>query len=347
MTAPSFKERISKLASLLRKNKVGALFLEPGSNFRYVTGLEMGRSERLVAAIVTAKGNLHMVAPAFEEKRLGSIRPDSRIHAWLEDQDPVRIVREIILKDSSDTIIAVGPTTRFFVVELLRVEMPGWNMVSAGTIIEKRRLIKDDDETTMMREACRKTLVLMASVKKIAKESITEIELSRRLGGGIVQFGENSAIPHGEPSNRKLKNGDNILIDTGHTEDGYWSDLTRTFFFGRKTKEFKEIYGIVEKAQAAAIKAVRPGVSCESIDKAARDVIEEAGYGEYFIHRTGHGLGLDIHEQPYLVKGNKTRLRSGMAMTIEPGIYLPDRFGVRIEDDVVVTRNGCKVLSKG
>jgi Xaa-Pro dipeptidase len=323
------------------------MFLEPGSNFRYLTGLELGRSERLIAAVLTAAGELHLIGPAFEEERLGRCPAPARIGTWLEDQDPMVLVSEAVLAGSTHTIVAVGPTTRFFVVESLRVALPGYNMVHAGPVIEQARLTKDKAELAAMRAACRRTREVMASIPKIARAGMTEAELARKIGGGIVQFGANAAIPHGGPSGRKLRKGDIILVDTGHTVDGYWSDLTRTFFFGRKTKEFKEVYGIVEKAQKAGIRAVKPGATCQTVDKAARKVIEDAGYGDYFIHRTGHGLGLDIHERPYLVKGNKARLRPGMVVTIEPGIYLPGKFGVRIEDDVAVTKAGRSVLSSG
>jgi Xaa-Pro dipeptidase len=347
ISARTYAGRISSLARHLARRHVGAMFLEPGSNFRYVTGLELGCSERLIAAVLTAGGELHLIGPAFEKERLCRCAAPSRIGAWLENQDPMLLVRDAVLSGSTDTIAAVGPTTRFSVVESLRVALPGYNIVDAGPIIGEARLTKDRAELSAMRAACRKTLEVMASVPKIARAGMTELELAREIGGGIVQFGENASIPHGGPSDRKLKAGDVILVDTGHTVDGYWSDLTRTFFFGRRTKEFTRVYEIVHKAQKAAIRAVKPGATCEAVDRAARGVIKEAGFGDCFIHRTGHGLGLEIHEPPYLVEGNETRLRAGMVMTIEPGIYLPGRFGVRIEDDVVVTRTGRKVLSSG
>ena len=347
ISSRAYALRIGKLAGQLARRHVGAMFLEPGSNFRYLTGLELGRSERLIAAVLTAAGELHLVGPAFEEERLRRCAAPARIGTWLEDQDPVLLVCDAVVSGGADTIVAVGPTTRFFVVESLRVTLPGYNMVDAGPVIEEARLRKDKAELSAMRAACRKTREIMASVPKIARAGMTEVELARKIGGGIVQFGENAAIPHGGPSDRRLKKGDVILVDTGHTVDGYCSDLTRTFFFGRKTKEFTKVYEIVEKAQKAAIKAVKPGATCQSVDAAARRIIEDAGYGNYFIHRTGHGLGLDVHEQPYLVKGNKTKLRPGMVVTIEPGIYVPGRFGVRIEDDVAVTKTGRSVLSSG
>lgn len=348
ITAGTYAKRARDLAGSVSRKKLGAMFLEPGSNFRYLTGLQLGRSERIIGAVLTSKGKLFLVGPAFEKERLLSSRAPAEIHTWLEDENPMQLAAGIVLTGKSKyPIVAVGPTTRFFVVEWLRVELPGWNMVHAGPIIEEARLRKDREELSAIRAACKKTLAVMASIPGLLKEGITELELARKIGGGIVQFGENAAVPHGGPSGRKLKKGDVVLVDTGHTCEGYWSDLTRTFFFGRKTGEFKKVYQIVQAAQKAAIRAVRPGTTCQVVDRAARSVIEEAGYGEYFIHRTGHGLGLDIHEPPYLVKGNKTRLAAGMVVTIEPGIYMPGKFGVRIEDDVVVTKTGRRVLSTG
>ncbi len=347
ISSRTYARRIRNLASQLARRHVSAMFLEPGSSFRYLTGLELGRSERLIAAVLTAGGELHIIGPAFEEERLRKCAAPAAICTWLENQDPMLLVRDAVRDGSRHTIVAVGPTTRFFVVEALRVALPGYNVVDAGPFIGEERLAKDRAELDAIRAACRRTLEVMASVPKIARAGMTELELAREIGGGIVQFGENAAIPHGGPSGRKLAKGDVILVDTGHTVDGYWSDLTRTFVFGRRTREFTKVYKVVEKAQKAGIRAVKPGATCQSVDAAARKVIEDAGYGEYFIHRTGHGLGLDIHEPPYLVKGNKTKLRPGMVVTIEPGIYLPGRFGVRIEDDITVTKTGRKVLSSG
>ncbi len=346
ISASAFRKRVRRLAGGLWRKKIAAIFLEPGSNFRYLTGLALGRSERLIAAILTPQAGLHIVGPAFERDRLRTAHAPVEIHTWREDEDPMLLVRDIVLGTGKDTIVAVGPTTRFFIVERMRVELPGYNFVDASPMIEEARLRKGADELAAIREAAACTLATMDSVRRLVRTGITELELSRAIGGGIVQFGENAAIPHGGPTGRALKRGDVILADTGNTVEGYWSDISRTIFFGRPTAEYRKVYEIVQNAQKAAIAAIRPGVTCQSVDRAARDVIENAGYGEYFIHRTGHGLGLDIHEPPYLVKGNRRRLKSGMVVTVEPGIYLPGRFGVRIEDDVAVTKTGRKILSK-
>ena len=347
ITAGTFRKRAKKLSGDFRRKGIAAMFLEPGSNFFYLTGLSLGRSERLIAAILTPEAKMHLVGPAFEMERLNSALAPVEVHTWREDENPVIIVSDIILGTGRDTIIEVGPTTRFFMVERLRLELTGYNFVDAGPALENARLRKSAEELSAIRKAARATRATMKSIKKLANTGITEFKLSSAIGGGIVQFGENAAIPHGGPTGRSLRRGDVILVDTGHNVEGYWSDMTRTTFFGKPTAEYKKVYKIVQDAQKAAIAAIMPGAACQSVDRAAREVIEKAGYGEYFIHRTGHGLGLDIHEPPYLVRGNRRKLRPGMVVTVEPGIYLPGKFGVRIEDDVAVTKTGYSILSSG
>lgn len=342
-----FTGRIERLCQALKQEKrLAAVFLEPGTNFLYLTGLSFGKSERLIAAILTVSGKLHIVGPAFEKDRLQACKASATIHTWQEDEDPYTIVNNIVLEEGSHWLVAVGPTTRFFVVEKLRIAIREDNIVDAGPFLKELRLRKDEQELNAIRASCKKTLAVMNKVLDIAEEGMTELELASKIGGGIVQFSENAAIPHGGPTDRKLEKDDVVLVDTGTAVDGYWSDLTRTFSFGKPTRELKKIHQIVAAAQKGAIEAVRPGVTCESVDEAARSVIENAGYAEFFPHRTGHGLGLDVHEPPYLVKGNKTLLEPGMVVTVEPGIYLPGVLGVRIEDDVAVTEDGHEVLSR-
>ncbi len=341
----NFERRIQRLTRAVQHKKLAALFLEPGGNFYYLTGLSLGRSERLIAAVLTTAGELHLVGPAFEKERLQECQPPAEIHTWQEDEDPFAIVREVVLAEGPHKLLAVGPSSRFFIVEKLRLTLEEDSIVDAGPFLEDLRMHKDKHELSAIRSACRKTLATMDSVLGLARDGMTERELAGAIGGGIVQFSENAAVPHGGPGERKLKQGDVIIVDTGTAVDGYTSDITRTFFFGEATEEFKKIYQIVADAQAAAIDAIRPGAACESVDAAARSVIGKAGYGEYFIHRTGHGLGLQMHEPPYLVKGNAAPLEPGMVVTVEPGIYLPGKFGVRIEDDVAVTETSHEILS--
>ena len=186
---------------------------------------------------------------------------------------------------------------------------------------------------------------------------MTEAEFSsilttemRGLGGGQsfpgVLFGERAALPHGSPSERRLKPGDGVLVDMGCTVQGYWSDITRTVFYGEPNEKQKDIYDVVLKANRTAFDAIKPGVTCGSIDLAARKVIENAGYGDYFIHRLGHGVGLEIHEAPYIVRNNKLILESGMVFSNEPGIYIIDEIGIRVEDTVTCTQNGCESLTR-
>jgi Xaa-Pro dipeptidase len=220
------------------------------------------------------------------------------------------------------------------------------------------RLRKGDDELDAMREAIRISEAALEEVLVATRTDMTERELAMhlslaqsRLGGGhqpfapIVLFGERSALPHGTPSDRKLQGGDLILVDFGTSSAGYISDITRCFHWGEPTERTREIHTIVERANAAAREAAGPGVPCEEVDRAARSVIEEAGYGEYFIHRTGHGIGLGGHESPYIVKGNTQELAPGMTFTIEPGIYIPSEVGVRIEDNMLITEDGATSLT--
>jgi Xaa-Pro dipeptidase len=186
---------------------------------------------------------------------------------------------------------------------------------------------------------------------------MTEAELSatfttemKNLGGSLtftdVLFGERAALPHGNPGEIRLKPGDTILVDMGCTIHGYWSDVTRTVFYGEPSSRLKEIYNIVLRANLAAFEAVKPGVTCESIDETARKVIRDAGYGKYFIHRLGHGVGLQIHEHPYIVRNNKLRLEPGMVFSNEPGVYIVGELGIRVEDTVICTQTGCESLTK-
>jgi Xaa-Pro aminopeptidase len=186
----------------------------------------------------------------------------------------------------------------------------------------------------------------------VSESSISfEIEKTIKQSGGesvpfcLVLSGSNSALPHGETSNRKIDKKDVVLMDVGAVYEGYYADLTRTVFVGEATKIQRKIYETVLKAQEAAIKTIKPGVKAEQVDMAARKIIEDSGYGKYFTHRTGHGLGLDVHEEPYITLGNKTVLKSGMTFTIEPGIYFPGKFGVRIEDDISVSKTQGELLS--
>ncbi len=216
-------------------------------------------------------------------------------------------------------------------------------------------MIKSPEEQAFIRDAGKRANLAIEATHKRMRAGMSESEVERILeeefanqgtrGGGLVQFGPSAAFPHGAPAERRLAKGDAVLIDCGCKIRGYSCDITRTVSFGPPSDEFRKVYAAVDRAQMAGIEALKAGVAGEDVDRAARKVIEDAGYGKYFTHRLGHGLGMDGHEQPYLVRGNKTPLAAGNVETVEPGIYIPERFGVRIEDDYAVLATGPKSLS--
>ncbi|MBI3012257.1 MAG: aminopeptidase P family protein [Elusimicrobia bacterium] len=235
----------------------------------------------------------------------------------------------------------------------------GMRWVPLDGFVLKQRMIKDENEIELISQACHATFVSRESTFGLLREGQTEREVARALEGlffkagasktafeTIVAFQENAAYPHHVVSDKKLSPKMAVLMDCGCAFGGYRSDLTRTGFFGKISSQFQKIYGIVKKSQSVGMAAVRPGVTAGKIDFVCREVIRKAGYGDYFVHGTGHGVGLDIHEPPRLGIGSKEVLREGMVVTVEPGIYLPGEFGVRIEDTLLVTKNGCEVLTQ-
>jgi Xaa-Pro dipeptidase len=243
---------------------------------------------------------------------------------------------------------------RFHELELLQTAIPRATFTSIDGAISTSRIIKDETELAAMQRAAEIAEAALEATLPLIKVGMTELELASELAmqllragsepaakfSPIVASGPSSALPHAVPSARPLTDGDSLILDWGAVNQGYVSDITRTFFVKQAPDEFSRIHDIVQKANAAGRAAVRPGAECGDVDRAARDEIEEAGYGEYFIHRTGHGLGLELHEPPFIREGEETVLEVGMTFTVEPGIYLSGRGGVRVEDDVVVTEEG-------
>jgi Xaa-Pro dipeptidase len=247
---------------------------------------------------------------------------------------------------------------RVLELEMLQRDAPGLQTVAAEPLLAELRMRKNAKEVAHMRCAAEIAQEALARTLQTVRPGLTEQEVAGELmvqllrGGSeavpfapIVQGGPSSASPHAAPGSRRLERGDLLLIDFGAQVQGYASDITRTFAIGELEPELAQVHDIVQAANAAGRAAAGPGVPCQEVDRAARRVIEEAGYGQYFIHRTGHGLGLEVHEPPYIVEGNAQRLDVGMTFTVEPGIYLPGRGGVRVEDDVVITEDGCESLT--
>ncbi len=325
-----------------------ALVLEPGTNFRYLTGMAVERSERLVALVMTADGDSWIVGPAFEAERLGGAVSGGYI-VWQEHEDPYTILAERLARARR---IGLGPTTWFADAERLASALSGATLTSAHDLLSSLRMHKTPFELEAIRQAAAACRQRIARAHSSLRPGIREIELAEGFGTGddtvLVQFGPSSALPHGEAGERPLEPPTALLIDHwAPLEDGYWGDLTRSTWIGGEPPErYRTVWQTVLEAQLAGIEAARPGVTCSEVDAAARAVIERAGFGEFFTHRLGHGLGLDVHEPPYLVDGNDLELEPGMVVTVEPGIYLPGEFGVRLEEDIVITENGAQLLSE-
>jgi len=259
-----------------------------------------------------------------------------------EDQDPIALAVKAL---SGRKAIGIDGSTAYATAAALSAAASA-KLEEASPLFDPLRMIKSEEEQGFIRDAGRRTNLAIDATHKRMRTGMTESDVARILeeefarqgaaGGGLVQFGPSSAFPHGGPAERRLAKGDAVLIDCGCRVRGYHSDVTRTVAFGTASDEMRKVYGVVDKASLAGIGALKAGTTGEEADRAARKVIEDAGYGQYFTHRLGHGLGLDGHEPPYLVHGNSQPLAAGNTVTIEPGIYMPEKFGVRIEDDYAV-----------
>ncbi|MEQ8672627.1 MAG: Xaa-Pro peptidase family protein [Aggregatilineales bacterium] len=353
-----FTERQAKLAQM---NDVAATVIVPGANMVYFTGLHFHLSERPTLAIFGADGQMSVIIPELEVPKIKA-RDDLevRVIAWSDVEGFQgafeRAVRELGLK--GETIGVDGQTMRVF--EYHAFEQAGIGKISnVGKQLLDIRAIKTSTEVEAMRKAIQMSERALERLVAWVEPGMTEMaigtELSRLmvLEGSVgeafsplIQTGPNSALPHGFMTERKLQEGEFLLIDFGGKFEGYPADITRTFCLGTPTAEMQKIYDAVLAANRAAIAIAAPGVSCGDVDKAARDEIVAAGYGEYFIHRTGHGLGLEGHELPQIAGGVSDTLQPGMVFTVEPGIYVPGLGGVRIEDDVAVTETGVDVLTR-
>lgn len=350
-------ERIRGVANRLRAAGLDLLVVGPSSDFYYLTGLAGLPSERLKVLLVSPQGEAAMVLPAFEASLVDHLPVRPTLYPWEETEDPLSALQRAVRELGGGRRVAVGP--QLWSVFLLRIQraLSESTFVDAGPLMAELRMRKSPAELELMRIAGRIAdeaylqLIAQPLAGRTEREVLGMIHdaLRRggldRLGGGIVGAGANGASPHYKTADRPIVGGEAIVIDYGGQYRNYWADITRTPHVGPPGAEFRRVYQIVQEAQQAAVESVRPGITCESIDRVARDYITRHGFGEYFIHRTGHGIGLDGHEEPYLVAGNALPVEEGMTFSIEPGIYLPGRFGVRIEDIVVVTRDGADRLN--
>lgn len=351
--------RIETARQLTRDSGAQALLIAAGTSLRYFAGVTWGLSERLVGMLIPVNGEPIVIAPAFE---LGSLDAEVAVPAerrlWEEDESPSALIAQA-LGDLGVTTLAIDPMLPLYMFSRLRHAAPGIELTDASAIVDACRTAKSPAELALMQQAKTMTLEAHRRAALILRPGIRASEVTkflddahRTMGGRgnsfcIVQFGRATAYPHGLPGDGELQENDMVLIDVGTTVEGYNSDITRTYVFGKPTGEQQRIWDLEKKAQAAAFAAVRPGVPCEAIDAAARKVLEAAGLGpDYKLpglpHRTGHGIGLSIHEAPYLVRGDTTPLKPGMTFSNEPMIVVPDSFGIRLEDHFYVTEDGAR-----
>lgn len=348
--AEVYRERQAKLRAAAKSRGWQAVLVTPSTNLAFATGLSMARSERLTALLLFSEGPAVLVTPAFEESNVTRDAIVDDVKTWQEEQDPVAIAAKLL----TGKTVGIEGSTAYSTASLVSTAASA-KTEDATPVFDALRSVKSEEELSFIREAGRRTVLAIAGTHARLRRGMTEQEVSAILegefakvgvrGDGLVQFGPSSALPHGGPGDRALSRGDVVLIDCGCRVRGYTSDVTRTVSFGTPSDEVRKVYGIVDRAQVAGIAALDAGRTGEEVDRAARKVIEDAGYGDFFTHRLGHGLGLDGHEQPYLVKGNRKPLVAGNTVTIEPGIYLPGKFGVRIEDDYGVKEKGLASLS--
>jgi Xaa-Pro aminopeptidase len=348
-----FAARIGRARSEMRTHGTDCLLLSVGSDLPYLTGYTAMPLERLTMLVVT-EHDATLVVPELEAPRVGPGPFD--IHPWGETEHPIEIVTRLA---GRPTIAAIGDQTwAVFLVQLLS-RMPETTFLPASTVMSELRIIKSEREIANLAAAGAAVDRVLARIpEEVRFGGRTERQVSRSVidmtleeGHETAQFwivasGPNAASPHHEPGERVIEEGDVVIVDFGGRLNGYCSDVSRTFSVGEPSDKAVEVHAVVAEAQAAGRRAATVGTPCEDVDAACRRVIEDAGYGEYFIHRTGHGIGMDGHEEPYLVEGNRRPLESGMAFSIEPGIYLPGDFGVRIEDICVANDAGADVLNR-
>jgi len=391
ITAEEYTARQEKARQLMQANHFDALLLMEGTSLDYFAGVRWGGGERLFALVLPAKGRALCVCPAFEEGRAReqlAASPEGNnadVRTWQEDQNPYQLLAQGFndLGISTGTL-GVEERVRFVFSDGIAKACPQLKITSGTPVTAGCRMVKSEHELELMSLANKVTLTAYHAAYQAVREGMTRPQLEQlivaaneRLGfpGEVdIDIGENSSFPHGSIVPQVIREGTLVLIDGGGPVEGYQSDISRTFVFGKASDKMKKVFDIVHRAQAAALKMARPGVECQAVDAAARKVITDAGYGsnariysqrvgqgtpeekeitdapnradyKFFTHRVGHGIGMDGHEWPYLVRGNTTLLARNMTFSDEPGVYIPGEFGVRLEDDMHITETGAELFT--
>jgi Xaa-Pro aminopeptidase len=362
--ARTFRSRIERLGARLADDGVAGALVGPTSDLFYFCGYRAMPLERLTALVVAPDATSVLVVPTLERPRVGSVTSSVvDVVVWDDIDDPYDVVCRLISElcerasENGDLSLAIDP--RIWAVHLLEIQsrLRGAAFVDLARFSGPQRAVKDELELDAMRRAAAVADRVACRLGELVEAGLTERQVAKRIGDAlldegaetvefvIVASGPNSASPHHEPSHRVLSRGDVVVCDFGGTVDGYCSDITRTVVLGEVPTGFGRVYEVVEEAQQAAVEKARAGTSAAAVDRAARSVIEDAGYGENFLHRTGHGIGIDVHEAPYIVSSNREKLSENMTFSIEPGIYVEGRWGARIEDIVVSTPLGGERLN--
>ncbi len=373
ITLTERERRLDRARALMHQNKIDAIVIATGTSLNYFTGLRWGQSERFFAWTLPAKGAPFIVCPVFEEGRVRErmeAKPatlpsaeTTRVYTWNEDEDPYKLLAKALKESGIATgRIGIEERTQFVFADGITHASPTLTATSATPITYGCRAIKSPAELALMQLANNITWSVYKACYESTQPGMTNRQFSQLIdaaysrcgvtGDASCQVGEYSALPHGSLQPQTIREGEIILIDDGCTVEGYQSDISRTFVLGDanspKLDKARKVFDIVHQAQSAALAAAHPGVQCQAIDTAARNIITAAGYGpdyKYFTHRLGHGIGMDGHEWPYLVRGNTTPLAPGMCFSDEPGIYITGEFGVRLEDDWHVTEDGGKMFT--
>jgi Xaa-Pro aminopeptidase len=355
-TTETYLARIERAQAEMTSQGVDTLILGPGADLIYLTGFHAHVSERLNLLVLHQSGTPDFIAPLFEVPVLGD-DPSAvaNLHTWSDGKDPSEIAARCIGKPNGP--IAVGAVlASVFLIRLQQRVDATW--IEGAPLLSQLRMLKDQAEIDALQAAASRTdaaweeFVATASITGLTEVEARQIllDLTAKHGvydpHGICGSGPNSASPHHNAGDRRIQPGDSVVFDWGGTVDGYWSDITRTVHIGEPSEEYVRCYDLVRSANQAALDAMKPGTPLEEIDVAARIVIEDGGYGEYFLHRLGHGLGLEIHEDPYIVRGNQLPLAPGMVFSDEPGIYIAGKFGIRIEDSVLATPQGGRRMNE-
>lgn len=364
ITAEERAGRVERAKRLMRENGLDALYLTGGTSMVYFSNIRWGGSERLFAVVIPVQGEAFVVCPSFEEDRareqlaLGPLGA-ADVLTWQEHESPYeRVAEGLRSRGIASGRVGAEETVEFRFSDGVAQAAPALEVVSGTPVTAGCRGVKDAHELELMRLANEATLTAYKAAYLALEEGMTQQDFARLVslahsrlgfqGGAGVQTGEYSALPHGSITPQVVREGTILLIDGGCSVEGYRSDISRTFVLGRPTDKMKTVFDIEYRAQTAALEAAAPGVPAEDVDRAARKVIEDAGYGPgyaYFTHRVGHGIGMDGHEWPYLVKGNTVPLEVGNTFSDEPGIYIRGEFGVRLEDDMVITPDGAELFT--